>query len=840
MLSGLTNRRYFALYVAIVFLFLVILFSPVLFAEKVIIDTHFTNASYPWHYNSDGNTTHMLEIPYFFESSYLYLPDKLNHLRTIAQGQWPLWDPYIWSGNSNLLTVQSSIFYPLHAFYLLIPVPLAFNLVNFVELLIAAIFMYLFARVLGANRFGASLAGLVFTLSLRQTAYFGTPGDFGAFVYAPAFFFTITKFVKTQRLFWLPVTALFMALALSSALPDMAMWSFLALGAYSLYLLVGVWHEKGAWQTVRTGALLLFAPTLAAALCAVWLLPFVEASAYTQRHFTTTSLMGYSLPMLLSPIFPELWGSRANGAWLGSLVGMEYDFTTLYVGVIPLLFLVIGWRAMRLGKVRFFATLSVASALFVVLISWIHPLIDWLPGIAMIRRFDRALVIYSLASSVWIALSAKFVVGKLPSEGSHGRTLGFLRAAGYILSALVVVVVIALWLLPVLLSTIRPLALWLYDLSGPYGKSFDWYWQNLSYGFVSNYLGGNWLPWLAVASASIWLLWLCLKRWGWLRILLLLVVGIDLLWPTMRYLPYSNPKEVLPITEGIRFLQSDQDMYRIATRNLDVGYSQRAVFPGMTAAAFGIQSVGGRGDYNIRYREYLERIESASGSQRSFPHQDYLTVYDSKLLDMLNAKYIVTYPSDMDIVGSKFELVYEGDLKIYQNHGALPRTWIVHQTEVILDSSEILERLSQSSFKPRQMVVLEDESATQMSGVSAATGGVEIADIVSYKANEVIINVTMNISGYLVLADNYFTGWKAEIDGESAEVRRANYVMRAVYVPAGVHKVVFRYAPDLFLTGVRISVSALALIVLLILVTWSIEWRRRVRRLPTTEKPGAA
>ena len=817
-----TTVTSFLLYLLICTLLFSVIFSPVFIAGKAIVDTSAINASYPWAaYRNDGKQT------YFYETAYYYLPEKLNHLRTIAERQWPLWNPYVWSGKPNLLSVQSSIFYPLHVLYLLIPLPWAFHLVNFIEILIAAIFMYLFAREVGASWFGASLAGLSFTFSLRQTAYFGFPGDFGAFVYAPAFFFTVTKFVKTRRLLWIPVTALFMALAFSSALPDMAMWSFLALGAYAVYLLAGMWRKEGARQTIKTGALLLPAPVLMAGLCAIWLLPFVEASAYSQRSFSTVPHR--YLPMALSLIFPELWGSRANGTWfyLGSLVGMDYDFATLYVGVIPLLFLVIGWRVLRLGKARFFALAAIATALLMLFINWIHPLIRWLPGIEMIRRFDRALVVYSLASSAWVALSATSVVDRVRLGDIHNLMRQRLRVLGFVFALLAAVGLIVFQLRMTLLPLARPLALWLYNVSGPHGRPFDWHWQNrvlavLSEGWISDYLRGNWLPWLVVSVGSIWILWWYLgsKRPGQPgAFLVLMVVGLDLLWPTMRYLRYSAPEEILPATEGIRFLQSDPDVYRIATRNLDYGYGPRAVLPGMTAAAFGIQSIGGRGDFSRPYREYLERIESESGAARSFPHQDYLTVYDSKLLDMLNVKYIVTFPQDRGIIGDEFELVYSGDLDIYRNHDAMPRAWLVPEAKY-LPKDQVLDYLVGSAYDPARVVVVEDPNIA----TSVANGVNEEVDIGQvaiecYTANQVALTVQANTDAFLVLADQFFPGWQAYVDGKQVEILRANYVMRAVRVPTGHHNVVFHYQPKALQLGARVSLASVSFLFLLALVS---------------------
>ena len=58
---------------------------------------------------------------------------------------------------------------------------------------------------------------------------------------------------------------------------------------------------------------------------------------------------------------------------------------------------------------------------------------------------------------------------------------------------------------------------------------------------------------------------------------------------------------------------------------------------------------------------------------------------------------------------------------------------------------------------------------------------------------------------YLVLADTFYPGWQARIDGERAAILRANYAFRAVALDAGEHEVVFRYRPLSFIVGVACS-----------------------------------
>ena len=75
------------------------------------------------------------------------------------------------------------------------------------------------------------------------------------------------------------------------------------------------------------------------------------------------------------------------------------------------------------------------------------------------------------------------------------------------------------------------------------------------------------------------------------------------------------------------------------------------------------------------------------------------------------------------------------------------------------------------------------------------------------------IAVRAERDAWLVLADTFYPGWNAEVDGEKVPILRANGLYRAVRVEAGEQTVIFRYQPTSFRVGVAVScVSALAVL----------------------------
>ncbi len=66
----------------------------------------------------------------------------------------------------------------------------------------------------------------------------------------------------------------------------------------------------------------------------------------------------------------------------------------------------------------------------------------------------------------------------------------------------------------------------------------------------------------------------------------------------------------------------------------------------------------------------------------------------------------------------------------------------------------------------------------------------------------------------MVLLDTFFPGWVASVDGRPAPIFRADYLMRAVYLPAGAHTVTFEYQPLAFTWGLGLAAGMLVSLIL--------------------------
>ena len=123
----------------------------------------------------------------------------------------------------------------------------------------------------------------------------------------------------------------------------------------------------------------------------------------------------------------------------------------------------------------------------------------------------------------------------------------------------------------------------------------------------------------------------------------------------------------------------------------------------------------------------------------------------------------------------------------------------------------IFKKLLSDDFDFRNSLILEKPSP-----ISPQFGEGDV-EVVSYKPQEVIVKTRSDQPKLLYISDNYYPGWKAQVDGEETEILRANYTFRAVPLIGGEHRVRFYYNSDSLKVGVVITGGSLLIIGYLLL-----------------------
>jgi hypothetical protein len=136
-------------------------------------------------------------------------------------------------------------------------------------------------------------------------------------------------------------------------------------------------------------------------------------------------------------------------------------------------------------------------------------------------------------------------------------------------------------------------------------------------------------------------------------------------------------------------------------------------------------------------------------------------------------------------------------IRISENVAAMPRAFLVGEALVVKDGPTALSRLRDGDVDVRQSAVLEGTVPTGIALPSAATTDSPLgsATIGSYENEKVEVRTSAPRDAILVLSDPFYPGWVARVDGSPTTILRADYLFRAVAVPAGTHTVTFTFEP---------------------------------------------
>lgn len=199
------------------------------------------------------------------------------------------------------------------------------------------------------------------------------------------------------------------------------------------------------------------------------------------------------------------------------------------------------------------------------------------------------------------------------------------------------------------------------------------------------------------------------------------------------------------------------------------------------------------------YRAWSRRLVDYMGQRLDSPEY-------TRLLRLGGVEYVLAlHPEghrELEVV-ARYPGYFAEDIRVMRVPGTLPRAYAVSGAREG-DGGRALELMLADDFAPQREVVLAEGP------VVAPRPGFEAEVRLKFlEGDRAVVECELSEPGYVVLLDTFDPGWRAWVDGEPAEVLRANLAFRAVRVPAGRHEVVFRYRPPGLLVGVLISLVSL-------------------------------
>lgn len=717
------------------------------------------------------------------------------------------WNPYINSGTSfngglhlifTPISLLSDLIFPPH---------LAITVPGLIHLFLAGVFTLLFCRQIGLGFMASFLAAVFFMLSTEMVSLFnaGHIGKLNTISYFPIVLFALERALQKRRL----IDFLFASIALSlhfyEAHIQIVFYTCIVVGIYFIWRSIDIYREKkdlpALGRLYKHGAVMVLSFFLLSGAILGWWLEFKsqsERSEGTSYEFATT----WSMPPqeLATYIVPELFGlSRRNYKDPGKIKifywgEMPFTQTADYLGLLPLVLMVIALIKCRTTYVRIFLFIAVlfqilAMGKYTPVYSFFYEYL----GFKFFRVPKMNLYIVAFSVSIMAAYGAQWLLNEI---GDKDRRF-YKRVILFVVCFAAALASLALY---AKLNQNDLMRYFLSDLRGQ-GESYN---PSLMLQRYEYALDGVWKASALILICAAILAIRLIERIN-RKMIFALLLGfcvIDLSMLNTKFINAVSVREndYIGKDTAVRYLEKDRGLHRVLNIIVNVWNWDLAKYRVTNKyirykmfSATGYEAVG-----NPRYNDFLDSMGM-----------------EGNLMDLLNVKYLVmeksAIPGTVGDTAGKYDVVVDEDIKILRNRNVMPRAFAVHKARV-MDKEEVLFWLNNAAFEPRKVVLLEESVKGPLSP-SPMPETDSAVYITSYENNEIKIEARMADNGFVVLSEKHYPGWKAYLDGKPAKIYMADYILRAVYVPEGIHKLTFRYESESYKKGLYVTIVSLLIVV---------------------------
>ncbi|MDQ6695749.1 MAG: YfhO family protein [Chloroflexota bacterium] len=766
------------------------------------------------HENDPGRV--VAQNPILSDVADYYYPYADFAIKSLRSGHFPLWNPYILTGTPFFASAQAAVLDPVNLLTYTAGPLNYWTWAAWLRLALLGFGTYGFAIALGRGRAGGLAAGCTF-MACGFVAVWLNYSVVTTLAWMPALFWGTTRALQTGRAVYMAAAGMAMGFLLLGGHPETQFLVGLAWAAYTLYcILVSPWRDMPPVSRFRKLGLVAGAGMLGLLLSAVQLIPFanflLSSNAFQARAIDPDpASWGETILRVVVLLAPNFAGTPIeNNYWAKDVT--NFNEQTGYYGLLPMALGVLGtvcW-ARRDRLVPFLAVVATLSALLAVRAPGSH-LVKLLP-LLNVGHGIRWTLLLSFFGAVLAGYGVDAFVGMRPRSTAMRRWALGLSAAGLAAAALLVVVYLGI-------KDHNWDAAWQHVISHPAITRF----------FHPAHLSLYWPAIFLLLGGGVALL-----RWrGYLRAqgagaLMVLLIFSDLTVFGSNYNPVTPASEVYPpgpVTD-----------YMAAHLGHDRFIGASGILRPNVNMIFGFHDVRGYEDLiDQSYASFYDRFYKETGAVIDALNLNMKRA-DQRLIDIAAVRYIAGAAKPRVEGSAKpFKVVVEEKrTALYENPGALPRTYVVFGAIVRADAAAAV--LSPDT-NLTGTVVLERGSEIKAPGrldyrTAPVTWLQDAPDDIALEAT-----LPVGVPGYLVLSDNYAPGWEAQVDKVPVEIIRANQVFRAVSLAPGKHTIEFHYRPPLVYAGAALSGIGLGLILAIALA--HLRRARRSSRKTNRSKHGA-
>lgn len=752
----------------------------------------------------------------------------------------PLWNPHVMGGRPFLANAQSAIFSPFTWPAYVLPFWRSLAVIAILKLFVAAFGTFLLGRALGMRFGGALVAGLVFAFGTFFVVWLAWPLT-NIFPLLPWLLLVSELLIRRPDALVGSGLAALVGLTLLGGHPETSFHVLVATVVFFAFRVLLAWSRGGRERGLLVRPALAFGLAMAAgaAIAALMLVPlfefFLSSGDYERRLGFEP---GYAESKYLGAfLLFDYWGRPTQTPLAGIVSNRGW-----YAGGITLMLASV---ALILRPTATRVAVAALGALALAVVLGVDPFFSAVTSLPGFRTAHNGrMVIFVLFA---LALLAGWGIDELsrPERAPPRR-----RAAALAVAALIFFIPFVA--LPVAGDV---------DL-GRFGSALDVAWgfedppppaagrardadalraagDPVPESTVDTIRLSALLQWLVLAGAGLTLVVLGLRGSGarlrralrptaWVALAVVVLVA-DLFRATMGFnpaIPIEHAEQ--PSTGALRYLGSRRP-HRFAGFNRP-GIGQ-PLQPNL-AMTLGLYDARGY-DYPVvrRYDDFWRATSAPPGEFIPPTGRAQPTRRSLRGMSLLSVTDVMQDPHDAPVRLPGLRLAYSGpDARVYRNLGAVPRVFLVDRQRVIGGEDAALAATTSARFDPRSVAITEEPLPGIPAGVGERRGGAGRARLARYDRERVVVSASARRRSLLVLTDVHYPGWKATVDGRAADIERVDYLLRGVVIPAGDHRVEFRYEPLSWRIGWIVScVAVVALIAVAIAA-----WRGRRRRTPGT------
>ncbi len=740
-----------------------------------------------------------------------FLPLHRWVARTIRQsGAFPEWDDRGFGGRPLVGNPQAGLFYPPVWLAWIIPAAATLGWITLGHLVWAGFGMLRLARTLGLSETGRMVAAGCFVLSpyvLAQT-FEGHYPHVWAVAWYPWAFDAMIRLGRGHRRSGLGLSVAMAAVILTGH-PQEGYYLAIALGLWAVVDLVRMARGPGSRSNIAAAiAVWAGAGVLTIGLVAVEVIPDAMAQSWgLQSGRMPLRLASRYHPSPLNAL--QLFNPFALGGPSDYFGTDNYWETQVSIGLVPLILAVLGaaWTEDR-RRVRGWLILVAASALFALgrKFGVLALMYEIVPGMDRFRVPSRSLFLANLGAAILVGFGVE-ALGKVRPTGPD---LWVRLGRRWTWAVLVLLAAVGWGGRRAARANLSP-SLWVSSRLKSVAEADRW-------ALGLDQLARQPTFWLAILGASAILAWGRIRpdRRGRLAVGLGLLGLVELAGSGHQLLVTSPADAFLKANAVESVARSECPIHRIR--------ADEAIVSDLAAVELG----WGKTDINDAFQvqhaaDLYERLYDLSRPRpvelsrpMDGPVADRAQRTQQAVLDRMGVALVFADRSSPRL-GALFEanrwpIVATNPDRDHgwtaaRNPSAMPRAYVVPRAEVVAtDDARLVDRFAE--VDPKRAVLMARDP---LAGVPEATtrGEYQAAKWASTDPDRVVLKVTTQGPGLLVVADTWMPGWTARVDGLSAEVGRGNHAQRVVALPkAGRHEVVLSYEAPGFRVGLAISLGS--------------------------------